>query len=432
MARVRMVNEPLRPTRQAAYLALGTASALGFARFAYGLLLPAMRADLGWSLSTAGMLGTANGLGYLFGAAATTAIVRRLGPAATFRISMALTALALTASAAGTNHLFLAGTRAAAGATGAAVFISGGVIASRLAARSSSGSPITVYFAGTGLGIIASGMTLPILGNNWRAAWIGLGIAAGLATLASWSAADSGGESSVSSDAGRARLHSLGPTVLAYLLFAAGYITYITFLSAYLAERDASTTQVIAVWLTVGLAVVAAPLVWRRPITHWPDHKTLAVVLAALGGGAALALMSSTPLAIVISAAGYGATFMTVPAVVTALVKNTTAPPDWTATLAACTTVFAIGQTVGPWLAGLVADHTGADATVAWTTVLCFVAAAIAATQPITPRSDKEILHGDLRSGSRRMSRRLVFRPAHRAATPARSSGITVDADRGR
>lgn len=48
-------------------LALGTASALGLGRFAYGLLVPAMRSELHWSLAQAGALTTANGLGYLLG-----------------------------------------------------------------------------------------------------------------------------------------------------------------------------------------------------------------------------------------------------------------------------------------------------------------------------------------------------------------------------
>lgn len=70
-----MAAEPLAtgtaPDRyrwRSARLALGTATALGLARFAYGLLVPAMRGDLGWSLARAGVPTTANGLGYLAGA----------------------------------------------------------------------------------------------------------------------------------------------------------------------------------------------------------------------------------------------------------------------------------------------------------------------------------------------------------------------------
>lgn len=45
-------------------LAMGTAAALGLARFSHGLLVPAMRTELGWTLAEAGIQTTANGLGY--------------------------------------------------------------------------------------------------------------------------------------------------------------------------------------------------------------------------------------------------------------------------------------------------------------------------------------------------------------------------------
>ena len=48
-------------------LAMGPAVALGLGRFAYALLLPSMRADLGWSFADAGALNTANAAGYLLG-----------------------------------------------------------------------------------------------------------------------------------------------------------------------------------------------------------------------------------------------------------------------------------------------------------------------------------------------------------------------------
>ena len=49
-------------------LSMGPAIANGFARFAYALLLPPMRADLGWNYTHAGWLKKANGNGYLLGA----------------------------------------------------------------------------------------------------------------------------------------------------------------------------------------------------------------------------------------------------------------------------------------------------------------------------------------------------------------------------
>ncbi|WP_203952148.1 YbfB/YjiJ family MFS transporter [Planotetraspora mira] len=364
---------------QALRLALGTASALGLARFAFGLLLPAMRDDLHWSLADAGTMSAANGLGYLLGALATPVVRRRLGTAATFRWGMVLTAMALAATAVGGDHLALLTARAVAGAAGALVFVTGGVIAARIATGISSGMPIAVYFAGTGLGIVFGGVTIPTLGDRWQLAWACLSVAAGLAALVSWSAARTDEDTPASAaPAGRRPVRPLRRTALAYLLFAAGYITYITFLSAYLADRDAPVSRVAFTWTVLGLAVMAAPFLWSRPITHWPGSRALAALLAILAGGAALPLMSPAEPVILASAILYGATFMGVPAAVTALIKATIPPAGWTAALAAFTTLFAAGQTAGPWLAGLLADHTSTDATLAWTAILCAAAALIA------------------------------------------------------
>src|SRR5689334_8568802 len=61
-------------------LSLGAAVSLGVTRFAYGLLLPPMRADLQWSYTLAGAMNTANALGYLLGALLTPRLLRVLGP----------------------------------------------------------------------------------------------------------------------------------------------------------------------------------------------------------------------------------------------------------------------------------------------------------------------------------------------------------------
>lgn len=376
--------------RQAVCLAFGTASALGFARFAYGLLLPVMRDEQGWSAAAAGIPATANGLGYLLGALATPLLTRRLGAIWVFRGGMVLTAAALAATGSG-GYLLLLILRAAAGAAGAAVFISGGVIASHLAVRTASSTPITVYFAGTGLGIVLSGIGLPLTESHWQFAWFGLGVAAAVAAAVSWSAG--GAPVPIAPSGGRVRWRALRSTVPAYALFAAGYITYITFLSAYLLGRSASTAEVVGVWVTVGLGVIIGPALWRRPIARRPGNRVLAGVLAALSVGAALILISPNAAVTGTASAVYGATFMTVPAVVTAIVKNHIRPADWTPTLACCTAVFAAGQTVGPWAAGALADHLGATAPVWWTVLLCGLGSIVAAARPLPGRTPKENEH---------------------------------------
>lgn len=48
--------------------------------------------------------------------------------------------------------------------------------------------------------------------------------------------------------------------------------------------------------------------------------------------------------------------------------------------MSAFTVIFAVGQMAGPWLAGVLADHTGAGAALGWTAALCGAGAVLAAT----------------------------------------------------
>jgi predicted MFS family arabinose efflux permease len=374
-------------------LALGTTAALGLARFAYGLLVPAMRDELGWSLAKAGTLTTANSLGYLVGALAAGPLARRLSETAAFRLGMVLTAAALAANAATGSYPVLLLTRAAAGVSGALVFIAGGVLASRAAASRGSPLPVSIYFAGAGLGIAVSGTVIPPLLSHhpgrWPLAWIGLAAAAGLATVFSWTAAaddakarsgagaDRTGADRANGNGGAAPLADWRPVVamwrvsVAYLLFAAGYIAYITFLSAYLTAHHASVTQVAVTWAALGVAAIVEPVLWSRPLRAWPGSRVLAAALAALSAAAAVAIISADPAVVIVSAIGYGVSFLVVPAAITGLVHAAVPRPNWTAALAAFTVVFAVGQMAGPYLAGLLADSYGAGATLVWTAALC-------------------------------------------------------------
>jgi len=360
---------------RSARLALGTASALGLGRFAYGLVLPAMAEQLRWDLARAGAMTTANGLGYLAGAMVTAALVRRLGVAATFRLGMVLCAVALAATAASAHYPALLACRALAGFGGALVFIAGAILA-----------PTAVYFAGAGLGIALCGAAIPPLVDQhpqrWPMAWVGLAVAAGLAAAVSWTAA----RPTTTTIGGRraTTVRRLWPVAVVYLLFAAGYIAYITFLSAYLVDRHASTVRTSLTWVLLGLAVMAAPSLWQRPIGRWPGGWILAALLGVIACAAALVLLAPHPAVVIASAVTYGATFMAVPAAVTTLVRDATPPESLASTLSIFTVIFAAGQTAGPWLAGALADHTHAGATLGWTAALCGTGAVLAATT-VTP-----------------------------------------------
>ena len=167
-----------------------------FARFAYALILPAMRADLEWSYSQAGSINTVNALGYLFGALLTRALVARLGNRALYGWGMVLTSVAITATGFVRDFEALMAVRVLAGVGGAAVFICGGALSGNIFPKRPqlATTTIAIYFAGGGIGLMLSGVALPLLleaqgSTSWPLAWRSMGYASLLMTVAAaWSA----------------------------------------------------------------------------------------------------------------------------------------------------------------------------------------------------------------------------------------------------
>ena len=89
-------------------LAAGPVVALGFTRFAYALLLPAMREQLHWTYAAAGGMNTANALGYITGAGTAAWWSRRFGARAAFTWGILISAIALLGCAVTGNGAMLA------------------------------------------------------------------------------------------------------------------------------------------------------------------------------------------------------------------------------------------------------------------------------------------------------------------------------------
>ena len=149
----------------AAALALGAAISLGLARFSYALLLPPMRADLGWSYFTAGAMNTVNAAGYLVGALLLPRALARFDARTLLLAGGFGTALVLAAHGLARSDMALYALRGLAGVCSAATFATGGLLAARLG-QAPGAKPALVlglYYGGTGLGIIASALIVPPL-----------------------------------------------------------------------------------------------------------------------------------------------------------------------------------------------------------------------------------------------------------------------------
>src|SRR5690349_7372942 len=138
-----------------------------------------MQQSLGWTYAQAGLVNSANALGYLGGALAVGPCVARWGAPRVVRLSLLAVSLSLIATGWFTAIWLLLLARVVAGASAGLMFIGGVAVVLALDASQRSDLPVGVYHAGPGIGIVLSGLVVPWLlsgqGWDWRMVWIALG-----------------------------------------------------------------------------------------------------------------------------------------------------------------------------------------------------------------------------------------------------------------
>jgi predicted MFS family arabinose efflux permease len=372
---------PSRPWLILLGLALGVSVSNAFGRFAYGLILPAMKSSLSWNYTQAGWLNTANSLGYVAGSILTLILIRHISPSRLFAIGTVATAVCLLATGFNETLLFQTLCRTAVGLCGALSFVAGGVLAASLFQESpgKNALAIALYFGGGGgLGIALCGATLPAMldvfgPQSWDWAWIGVGLVAlGLCPFSVWAAAK----------LNQTRHDAVVPTsppvrkmlgeIGGYALFGMGYIVYVTFLSVWMKEQNSSVLLTAATWMVLGFSIMVSPFVWRGVLARFASGTPLALILIGVAAGSTLPILVPNGLGLMLSAVVFGVTVFMPPTAITSFVRQNLPQPDWGATISLFTVIFAISQTLGPIGAGLIGDMTGeiGDSLVVASTVL--------------------------------------------------------------
>lgn len=353
-------------------LSLGVCVSNGFARFSYGLILPAMKEDQGWTYAQAGWINTANAIGYLGGALLTLALVKRLPAIQLFVLGMIGTSASLLLSGLTTDFAFLTLWRTTAGLAGAPVFISGGVLAGRVYSDPQrTALAIALYFGGGGLGMVLTGATLPGFfasygEGTWPLSWIALGLASSAFTLLSiwavWGLDKMNRTIPVlqPSPTNRSQpIRRIAFALVGYGFFATGYIVYVTFLVAWMRDIDAGPGLVSIIWIIIGIAIIASPFVWRGVLARHSNGNPLALATGITALGTLLPLGLTGIPALVASASLFGIAVFIAPAAVTAFSRRNLPQGQQASAVALFTTIFAAGQTIGPVAAGAIGDALG-------------------------------------------------------------------------
>ena len=353
---------------------------LGLARFAFGMLLPSMRDALDMSYDDMGFLGTANFAGYLAAVAVVPLLLRRISPRQLITTGLLLIALCMFGIAAGDSYLLILVLYAMVGIGSGFANIPVMVLVSYWFRREKRGQAAGLIVIGSGFAIIFSGFVVPFLNarftqDGWRVSWLLLGLIVLLiAVLAALLVRNDPAEKGLepvgqtqeleydpSTSRGRfTPVRILTHLGVLYFIFGATYVIYGTFIVTTMVEEYAYAEASAGMfWSWVGffslfsgtLFGLLSDKVGRKGgLMTVFGVQTLAYLLAGSRLGT-LALFGSVVL--------YGIAVFAIPAIMAAAVGDYLGKARAAAAFSIITFCFAIGQTLGPALAGVVADATG-------------------------------------------------------------------------
>jgi len=364
-----MMNAPpassfrFAPLRFAVAGMASLAVAMGIGRFVYTPILPGMMEGLGLSASDAGLIASANYLGYLAGALAAAG-----GWAHGRERQIALASLAASAILAAAMGVFsgmvpFLAIRFLAGAASAftMVFMTSIVFSHLILARRTDLQAL--HFGGVGLGIVVSSLLMAGLAGihaDWTAGWYwsgalslaGLGLVALLADEGVANGAGSGREPPLPKDPALRRI------ILSYGLFGFGYVITATFLVAIVRQNGETRLFEALVWLATGAAAVPSLFLWQKVANRSSVNHAYAAACLVEAVGVAASVMVAGRTGPLAGGLLLGATFMA-PTALGIQAARQLAPLATRRVFAIMTASFGLGQIIGPLIAGLLVEWSG-------------------------------------------------------------------------
>lgn len=355
-----------------ALIVLAVFGSLGLGRFGYTSILPSMQLGLGLTNTQTGELQSWNLFGYLLAAVFAGVLAARYGPRVVISASLLVTALAMvltgllpTLEGARVGRL-LAGIGGAGGNVPAMGLVSAWFGAKRR------GRAAGAAVSGSSLGLIVTGPLVPAIvsrygGEGWRISWYALGaMSFGVCILCTWllrdrpeagGAAAAGGPASPLAWASVWRSRVLWHLAAVYFAFGFSYVIYATFFIRYLVGEGGFTAGSAGVlWLQIGMASVISGFIWGGISDRWGRRAALMGVFAVQGTAFLLFGTTRALPCVYVSAGLFAITAWSVPALMAASAGDIFGARLAPAAIGLVTLVMSVGQAIGPYLAGRIAD----------------------------------------------------------------------------
>jgi MFS family permease len=353
---------------------------LGLARFAFGMLLPSMREVLGMSYDEMGFLGTGNFAGYLAAVAIAPFLLRRFSPRQMIASALLLISLCMFGIACSSSYLAVLSLYACVGIGSGFANIPVMVLVSYWFRREQRGRAAGLIVVGSGFAIIFSGFIVPFLNaafsqHGWRVSWLLLGlIVLMVALVAAFLIRNDPSEKGLTPvgvaqdleydpSTGKGQfspLQILSHLGALYFIFGATYVIYGTFIVTTMVEEYAFIeVNAGRFWSWVGFFSLFSGTLFGLLSDKVGRKKGLMAVFGVQTLAYLLVGSQLGPLALFGSVMLYGLAVFAIPAIMAAAVGDYLGKARAAAAFSIITFCFAIGQTLGPAVAGMVAESTG-------------------------------------------------------------------------
>jgi len=368
---------------------MGVFGALGFGRFGYSAVLPAMQTGLDINSAAAGSLASWNLIGYTLAAAVGGVLSQKFGQRKVMTIGMMLTAAGMLATGFVQSLAGASATRLLTGVGNGLILVPSISLMAAWFESRRLGLASTIVPSGSSLTLVVVGLAVPSLisaggENGWRITWyvfagvtFALGVL-GFLILRDRPAGETSGLNDIKLDrhappAIRARLAApsldLRPVLRAkyawhagaiYLLYGIAFLLYFTFFQKRLISDLGYSSQAAGyLFMLLGVSGLAGGMYWGSFSDRFGRERTLALNLFLAGvGGFLFGARTGLP-GYIISAILFGSTMLSFPGLVGAACADRFGPKLAAASLGLITILVGLGQAIGPLIGGAMNDALG-------------------------------------------------------------------------
>ena len=337
------------------------AAAMGIGRFVYTPLLPHMQEALHLTPASAGWIASANYLGYLAGALATTFIPPPNAPRRVIAFGIILSAVTTAMMAAGPPLALFAVLRFLGGLASALVLVYTTPIVFLRLAEMSAERHISLLFGGVGAGMAVSAILVTgfaAAGFDWRAQWLASGIVTALGLLALRHIPDIRRQQAREPASKLEWPQRFSALLASYTLFGFGYVITATFIVVIVRENASLRPLEPVIWTVVGLAGIPSVWIWTVLAGRIGLFAAYAAACVTEAIGVAASVIATSIPAVILAAILLGGTFMAITSLGLAGARRM-ASSDPVRVLALLTAGFGVGQIIGPLLAGYLRESMG-------------------------------------------------------------------------